>query len=94
MDDTLFILITVAPLAAIALWYMFSLGLNSDVPSPSGESGLSKTLIADREQLITSLNLELHALEMRLRQSGSNTAAEGAGMMRNQAIEYLRYYKP
>jgi len=94
-SDTFYMLIVAAPALLAVLYLMFSIKLSpQELPPPQELPGPSPVLMVEREQLLLALNLELHAVEMRLRGGSSAATAEGASLMRTCAVEFLKNYRP
>ncbi len=87
--------LAVIPLAVIALWALFSVGLPQDKPQqPPAPSSPPPTLVTvDKENLLMRADREMFEIEGRLRAGGLTQAAEGAALVRSRVIEFLKGYK-
>ena len=75
------------PLALVALWALFSLGNGqATMPEP-------KPVPVDMALLIMALDLEMHAIENRLRTGQLHHEAEGARQVRTRVREFLGGYQ-
>lgn len=80
----------------IAVLVLFGIGGTPPAPAPKPAPPappIIDMLNAERGMLLTKLDLDLQATELRLRQGGSVQAAEGAAIVRARAIEFIKGYK-
>lgn len=87
----------IAVVIILALLVLFSIG-GTPAPAPKPAPAppappVIDMLIAERAMLLTKLDLDLQATELRLRQGGSVQAAEGAAIVRARAIEFIKGFK-
>lgn len=89
-------LLVVGGVVVIAVLVMSSIGGSIPPAPPSAPPAappIVDMLMAERGLLLTKLDLDLQALELRLRQSNAVQAAEGAALVRARAVEFLKGYK-
>lgn len=85
--------LVVVGVMVIAFLVMSSIGSSIPPAQPTAQPPTIDMLMAERGLLITKIDLELQAAEIRLRSSGLTQAAEGAALTRARAIEFLKGYK-
>lgn len=86
--ETLVLLVIVV----LAVLVLFGIGTAPPPPAPPTPQ-MPDILSAERSVLLTKIDLEMQAAEIRLRSSGLTQAAEGAALTRARVIEFLKGYK-